>query len=312
VCSSDLAAREHILKALELDEQWGNRDIHIFNLARMAQILFSCGEVGAGWEALDRAVELAREQQLTAMARNGLDSIFTWACQFCGRPEAAWQWALEHPAGQAPPDFLGEFGLLSWAEVVVARGRSRSDNALLLSARERLEDLVPRLRESGRNGLRLTACLLLALARSGLRDDEAAGAALDEALELAAGQGYLSIFLDRGPGLAALLSSAQARTRYPEKVGALLSAFARAPTPEPAVPAARPAPATGETAGSALSARELEVLRLVAQGLSNPEIARRLVLSPGTVKRHLHNIFEKLDVTTRPQAIARARQLGLA
>ena len=69
-------AREHILKAIELDELWGNRDIHTVNLARLAQVYFSCGEVDAGWEALDRAAEIAREQRLTAMARIGFDTTY--------------------------------------------------------------------------------------------------------------------------------------------------------------------------------------------------------------------------------------------
>ena len=60
-----------------------------------------------------------------------------------------------------------------------------------------------------------------------------------------------------------------------------------------------------------MSEREIEVLRLAAKGLSNPQIAERLVLETGTVKRHLHNIFNKLDVDSRAEAIARARQLGL-
>ncbi len=60
-----------------------------------------------------------------------------------------------------------------------------------------------------------------------------------------------------------------------------------------------------------LSARELDVLRLVGQGLSNPEIAARLVLAPSTVKTHINNIYGKLGVQTRTQAIQRARELGL-
>jgi LuxR family maltose regulon positive regulatory protein len=60
-----------------------------------------------------------------------------------------------------------------------------------------------------------------------------------------------------------------------------------------------------------LSDREVEVLRLIDQGLSNPEIAAKLVLSIGTVKVHTHNIFSKLGVTSRTQAVNKARALGL-
>jgi ATP/maltotriose-dependent transcriptional regulator MalT len=60
-----------------------------------------------------------------------------------------------------------------------------------------------------------------------------------------------------------------------------------------------------------LSEREIEVLRYIADGLSNPEIARRLYLSPNTLKAHTQNIFLKLDVHKRVQAVSRAKELGL-
>jgi LuxR family maltose regulon positive regulatory protein len=60
-----------------------------------------------------------------------------------------------------------------------------------------------------------------------------------------------------------------------------------------------------------LSERELEVLRLVAQGMSNGQIAERLVLSVGTVKTHVHSILDKLGVRSRTQAVAQATELNL-
>lgn len=67
----------------------------------------------------------------------------------------------------------------------------------------------------------------------------------------------------------------------------------------------------GKTLTESLSAREMEVLQLVADGLSNREIAQRLVVTVGTVKKHLNNIFSKLQVRSRTEAAARARELGL-
>jgi len=60
-----------------------------------------------------------------------------------------------------------------------------------------------------------------------------------------------------------------------------------------------------------LSERELEVLRLVAAGLSNSQIADKLIVTVGTVKRHLNNIFGKLNVSSRAQALARGHELDL-
>jgi len=101
----------------------------------------------------------------------------------------------------------------------------------------------------------------------------------------------------------------------PERI---LPARARARL-EPAAPAGQApgsaasavAPGQPESLVEPLSTRELDVLRLVGQGLSNPEIAARLVLAPSTVKTHINNIYSKLGVQTRLQAVQRARELGL-
>jgi LuxR family maltose regulon positive regulatory protein len=75
--------------------------------------------------------------------------------------------------------------------------------------------------------------------------------------------------------------------------------------------AASLSPPLAETLIDPLTERELEVLRLLAKGLSNREIAARLVVAPSTVKQHLRNIYGKLDVHSRTQAVARGRELDL-
>jgi ATP/maltotriose-dependent transcriptional regulator MalT len=74
---------------------------------------------------------------------------------------------------------------------------------------------------------------------------------------------------------------------------------------------ARPAAGSGRSQIEPLSGREIEVLRLIAAGLSNQEIAGRLIIAPGTVKRHINNIYGKLGVQSRTQAVARGREIGL-
>jgi LuxR family maltose regulon positive regulatory protein len=120
---------------------------------------------------------------------------------------------------------------------------------------------------------------------------------------LAAPEGYRRAFLDEGQTVLALLP--RVRHLAPNFVGDLLGGAP--PEPVRDRPAFMPAPLV-----EPLSERELEVLGLVAEGLSNREIADKLFLSVGTVKTHIHNIYGKLGVTGRPQAIVRGRELNLA
>ena len=126
----------------------------------------------------------------------------------------------------------------------------------------------------------------------------------------------MRLFADEGESLAALLRQAAARGIAVEYVGRLLAAFdagrPRATVPE-LVPsrALEPTPPPPETLVEPLSERELEVLRLIAVGLSNREISEELVVAVSTVKWHINNVYGKLDVRSRTQAVARARELEI-
>jgi LuxR family maltose regulon positive regulatory protein len=126
--------------------------------------------------------------------------------------------------------------------------------------------------------------------------------ALARALTLAEPEGYVRTFVEQGKPMAALLQKAASQGIAPEYVRRLLAAFPR--------PSAPPHPTT-QSLIEPLSDRELEVLCLVVDGLSNREIAEQLVITIGTTKWHINNIYGKLGVSHRGQAIARARELGL-
>ena len=136
---------------------------------------------------------------------------------------------------------------------------------------------------------------------------------LGEALALAEPGGFIRLFVDEGPPMAQLLSEAAARGMMPDYVGKLLAAF---PSCERMMQDKRQTPSAVTRSGPSslvepLSQRELEILKLIAQGLSNREIGERLFLALDTVKGHNRRIFDKLQVQSRTEAIARARELGL-
>jgi LuxR family maltose regulon positive regulatory protein len=133
-------------------------------------------------------------------------------------------------------------------------------------------------------------------------------AALERALAAAEPGGFLRIFVDEGPSMARLLYEAVTRGIAPDYARRLLSAF---PVAEPEQTTASEKQAPQSELVEPLSERELEVLLLFAEGLTNQEIASRLFLSLNTVKAHSSNIYGKLGVHSRTQAVARARALGL-
>ena len=127
---------------------------------------------------------------------------------------------------------------------------------------------------------------------------------LERSLTLAEPGGFIRIFVDEGPPMETLLKWMKAEDgRIKEYVRTLLAAFAdkesfpSALSPQPLI--------------EPLSDRELEVLHLIAEGLSNREIGLRLYLSPNTIKRHNNNIYEKLGVHSRTEAVAKARILNI-
>jgi LuxR family maltose regulon positive regulatory protein len=125
---------------------------------------------------------------------------------------------------------------------------------------------------------------------------------LEHALRLAEPEGYIRTFADLGLPLAHLLQEARSRNVMPDYIETLLNAFGTNLTSFPSSQQKLPEP---------LTEREEEVLELLAAGLTNPEIAEKLVISAGTVKKHASNIYGKLGVGSRIEAATRARELGL-
>ena len=224
-----------------------------------------------------------------------------WLAQ--GNLALATRWAAAYQAGQAPPGPWPIYADLALARVWAAQGEFQKALGRLQQIRQSAEAADCR-------GWLIQALTLKARLWASLGESERAMTALDHALTLAEPQGYVRTFVDEGAPLARLLYRAAQAQIHPDYSGRLLAAFptvlslskgkADAPSPAPDAPAIEP-----------LSERESQVLQLIAQGLSNREIAAALHITAGTVKGHAHNIYGKLGVSGRIQAAAQARTLGL-
>jgi LuxR family maltose regulon positive regulatory protein len=170
-----------------------------------------------------------------------------------------------------------------------------------------LERLLKAAEEGGRTGSVIEILVLQALAHHAQGGLPAALLPLKRALALAEPEGYVRMFLDEGSSMMELLHEASAREIMPDYTDKLLAAFESEKQKSEDKPGLPPA----ESLIDPLSQRELKILQLIALGLSNREIGERLFLALDTIKGHNRKIFDKLQVQSRTEAIARARELGL-
>lgn len=225
-----------------------------------------------------------------------------------GKLSEAQGWTREK--GLSPADdlsFMSEFEHITLARVLIAKSRQDPTHGADPEALELLASLLKAAEAGGRTGSVIEILTLQAMVHLIRKDVPSAVAALDRTLSLAAPEGYVSLFLDEGGPVKDLLTRLKTQETgtkaYVEKLLTNFSQTASLPqsaTQNPKTKSADP-----------LSPRELEVLRLIAQGLSNEEISRQLFLALSTVKGHNLRIFDKLGSKSRTEAVARARELGL-
>jgi len=197
---------------------------------------------------------------------------------------------------------------ISQVQVLLARGDASAALATL-------EPLCRQAEEKGWQDERLKTMVLQAVAHRTHGEKDVAVQLLGEALALAEPGGFIRLFVDQGLPMARLLSEAADRGIMPGYASKLLAVFEAEEQPVPAGRQAGPEKSQDKSPAQPLieplSQRELEILKLVALGLSNREIGERLFLALDTVKGHNRRIYDKLQVQRRTEAIARARELGL-
>lgn len=280
----------------------------VSGLVTLGWIRQAMGDERAAMEAVEEAERLVPDPQIASL-HNPAPPERCRLLLLQGREEEAVRWVEERGLKEADElAYPREGDSVVMARVLLAQ--QEPDRALRLL--ERLESLA---RSQGRNGSVVPIRALRSLALQSLGDQDGALSLLAEALSLARPAGYVRVFADEGPAMAALLRSlitAGRRGRLPRFTGAAgdhVNRIVRGFGTPARQGEATPSDAT--TLVVPLTDRELEVLRLVAAGMRNREIARELVVTLDTVKKHVSHIFEKLGVVNRTEAVARGRQLGL-
>ncbi|MCL5962484.1 MAG: LuxR C-terminal-related transcriptional regulator [Chloroflexi bacterium] len=230
-----------------------------------------------------------------------------------GDVEEAARWArrLQVP-GRQVPIVLHEVKQIALARLFLAQGKM--EDALLL-----LDRLLPPAEAAHRFARVIEIYLLEAMALQAQGNSTAALRPLQRSLSLAEPEGYIRIFVDEGRPMAGLLlqvNKLEVGSSISGYANKLLGAFSAAGSEvsvesAPARNNLPPSTFKPQPLAEPLSERELEILRLVSEGCSNQEIADKLVVTLHTVKKHASNIFGKLGVNSRTQAIAQARQMGL-
>lgn len=276
-------AAQLIADSIRHNQLWNNPNHLAHAYFTEARIQFTQDEDAAEL-ALKSAEAIAAHASLVASLRAGIEAlrIRFWLTQ--GRLEEANHWADSHPlSDKTPPPNVEAFDIY-----VMARARIWIAQGNFLDAWKLLQELETSARSGGRNNTLIETLILMALAAP---KPATALDCLESALELGVPKGYRRIFLDEGEKLTELLSRLRGRSAL---IGPLLGDKTNKSRLE-----------------GLLTARELEILRAMAEGLSNKEIGRKLFVSQGTVKAHSAAIYRKLEVVNRAGAIARAKDLNL-
>jgi LuxR family maltose regulon positive regulatory protein len=281
------AAGQHGQQSVHLARQLENTDKCIAGEVVLARLKLARGDVTGAAALLAEAGLSARQHNL----------VFRM-------PEvvAAHMLTLLRQGNLAAASHLAQtHGLpLSQARVHLAQGDTSAALAALSSWREQVE-------AKGWQDELLKVMVLQAVALQAHGEQDKAVLLLCDALALAEPGGFIRLFVDEGRPMAHLLSEAATIGRMPDYTRKVLAAF-KAEEHNREAPSAQP---HAQSLIEPLSPRELEVLHLMAKGLSNQEMSERLVLALDTVKGHNKKIFGKLQVQRRTEAVARARELGL-
>jgi LuxR family maltose regulon positive regulatory protein len=301
---NDLEQAAHTLhESITWGQRWAAADIRSIGLLYLAYIQLAQQQPQAARELMQQAEHALHERIVSPLSLDVARLHQARLALLLGDLSAAQDWAEDYQRHLSElPAALRISGVAVVARIWLAQGQADRVCELIGPRAETLES-------AGLIGSAIEYLLLHALALRALDRFTAARSILLRTLTLAEPGGYVRLFVDEGSAMQSLLSDLRSTLKrqndqrllpYLQK---LLAAF--------------PASSGKESRSDIqqliepLSDRELEVLRLIADGYSNQEIAARLVVALSTIKTHINNIYGKLGVQSRTQALARARTLNL-
>jgi LuxR family maltose regulon positive regulatory protein len=303
------AAAQHLLRSQELGPYAALQESrHRWHVAK-ARLEAALGNLDLALDLLEEAQRLATGGPTPDYRPLAALKARVWIRQ--GNAAAALEWGRARGLSlDDEPSYGHEFEHITLAWAHLAGHPTVPGAKSVRTVIDFLDRLLPAAETGGRLGNASEILALHALTHEMLGDQSRALASLARALALAEAEGASRLFVDQGLPMARLLAEAAARGISPDYSARVLAACA-AQAPQPAGSTHPPALTPAQPLIEPLSERELDVLRLIAQGLSNQAIGERLFLALDTVKGHNRHIFDKLQVQRRTEAVARARELGL-
>ncbi len=297
-------AQQCLEKALELCVQLGREDYLFAVHACLARTLAARGQRQEAQALIQAGVSRAREGRIAFWPHADILAYQAWIWLQCGEPALAAAWAQTADLHMDDPQ-IAQRRIEYWVygEILLAQGQYVQAASIL----GRLVQSATRIGTRTEPLIKLLIAHASALFAQG--QSKAALPVLERALSLGQEEGYIRPFLDVAPRhTRALLAYYHQKTR----VEVHIEAYVRQLLAESdSAPLSTMVPAGGTTSAMTLSRREREILRLVEGGLSNPEIAHKLVIETNTVKFHLHRIYQRLSVSTRYQAVKHAKTLQM-
>ena len=298
------AATRHLQQGQVLAEQamLSGSEVHL--LVARARIKQSEGDFDGALDLLHAAERQHTRGPVPDLRPLGAYKAQLWLRQ--GRLTKALEWVGEQSiSADDDLSYLHEFEHITLARVLLAEVQHEQGERTIHAAMGLLDRLLHAAQAGGRTGSAIEILVLQALAHQTQGAMAPALGALNRALELGKPEQYRRIFVDEGQPIQTLLSESLAHGADPDYVTQLLTALQQELGNE------KSPPDPNQLLIEPLSPRELEVLDLLVAGQTNQAIADALVIALSTVKKHVNNIFGKLGVASRTQAVSRARDLKL-